>query len=94
MARAKVAAPLRQEVAQELKADLANLVYAPGIRLIERELCERYEVSRTIIREVLRELEAEGLVNNIPNIYPDTGGGGANLRDPRNPRGIGNEEIR
>lgn len=70
MARAKVAAPLRQEVAQEIKDDLANMVFKPGTRLIERELCDRYAVSRTIIREVLRELESEGLVENIPNIGP------------------------
>lgn len=70
MRRSKVAAPLRQEIAQELKTDLANLAYAPGSRLIERELCERYGVSRTIIREVLREFESEGLVENIPHIGP------------------------
>ncbi|MDA1333173.1 MAG: GntR family transcriptional regulator [Bacteroidetes bacterium] len=70
MARSKVAAPLRQEVGKELKSDLANLVFSPGTRLVERELCDRYNVSRTIIREVLRELESEGLVENIPNIGP------------------------
>ena len=70
MRRPNVAAPLRQEIAQELKADLANLAFSPGRRLIERELCERYEVSRTIIREVLREFESEGLVVNIPQIGP------------------------
>jgi len=70
MRRPKVAAPLRQEVAQELKTDLANMAYSPGSRLLGRELCERYEVSRTIIREVLREFESEGLVENIPHIGP------------------------
>jgi len=70
MRRPKVAAPLRQEVAQELKTVLADMVYPPGSRLLERELCERYNVSRTIIREVLREFEAEGLVENIPQIGP------------------------
>ena len=70
MRRPNVAAPLRQEIAQELKTDLANLSFSPGSRLIERELCERYEVSRTIIREVLREFESEGLVVNIPQIGP------------------------
>ena len=70
MARVTVAAPLRQEVALEMKQDIANMIYSPGTRLIERELCERYDVSRTIIREVLRELESEGLVKNILNIGP------------------------
>ena len=37
MRRPKVAAPLRQEVAQELKTDLANMAYSPGRRLLERD---------------------------------------------------------
>ncbi|MDB9810194.1 GntR family transcriptional regulator [Planktomarina temperata] len=70
MTRAKIAAPLRQEIAREMKSDLAAMVFKPGMRLIERELCERYEVSRTIVREVLRELESQGLVENILNVGP------------------------
>jgi DNA-binding GntR family transcriptional regulator len=38
----------------------------PGQRLIERELIEQTGVSRTTIREVLRQLAAEGLVTTIP----------------------------
>jgi DNA-binding GntR family transcriptional regulator len=70
MGRRTVAAPLREEVAKEVKADLATMSLMPGMRLTEKELCERYSVSRTIIREVLRELETAGLVRNIPNIGP------------------------
>lgn len=40
--------------------------YKPGQRLIERELIEEIGVSRTTIREVLRELTAEGLVKTVP----------------------------
>lgn len=36
--------------------------FPPGTRLIERELCTLIGVSRTLIREALRELEGEGLV--------------------------------
>lgn len=38
----------------------------PGQRLVERELIERIGVSRTTIREVMRQLVAEGLVTTIP----------------------------
>jgi DNA-binding GntR family transcriptional regulator len=41
--------------------------YHPGQRLIEKNLGEEFEVSRTPVREALRELEAEGLVVSLPN---------------------------
>jgi DNA-binding GntR family transcriptional regulator len=34
----------------------------PGTRLVERELCQALEVSRTVVREVIRDLEAERLI--------------------------------
>lgn len=40
---------------------------APGERLIERNLAERLGVSRSVIREVIRNLESEGLVENALN---------------------------
>ena len=39
----------------------------PGARLIERQLCHELAVSRTPIREALRRLTAEGLVENRPH---------------------------
>lgn len=40
--------------------------YAPGARLKERQLCADLEVSRTPVREALRRLESEGLVQIEP----------------------------
>jgi DNA-binding GntR family transcriptional regulator len=40
---------------------------APGARVPERELCERFGVSRTPLRECLKVLAAEGLVELLPN---------------------------
>jgi DNA-binding GntR family transcriptional regulator len=37
----------------------------PGSRLIERELIEMMGVSRTVVREALRQLEAEGLIDVV-----------------------------
>jgi DNA-binding GntR family transcriptional regulator len=62
----RVAAPLRQQVLELLRQAILDFRYKPGQRLIERELIEQTGVSRTTIREVLRELEAEGLVTTIP----------------------------
>jgi DNA-binding GntR family transcriptional regulator len=44
--------------------------YEPGERLVETPLCERFGVSRTVIREALRQLESEGLVRMVPNRGP------------------------
>ena len=56
----RVAAPLREQVLEMLRSEIIELRLKPGQRLVERELIERIGVSRTTIREVLRELAAEG----------------------------------
>ncbi|MGX1773819.1 GntR family transcriptional regulator [Nocardia brasiliensis] len=67
----RVAAPLRAQVLDALRQDiLAAEEFKPGDRLIEARLCARYEVSRTVVREVLRQLESEGLVTMLPNRGP------------------------
>lgn len=62
----RVAAPLRTQVLDVLREAILTSRFAPGQRLIERELIDLTGVSRTTIREVLRELAAEGLVRTIP----------------------------
>lgn len=62
----RVAAPVREQALDILREAILDFRYKPGQRLIERELVEQIGVSRTTIREVLRELDAEGLVKTIP----------------------------
>ena len=62
----RVAAPLRQQTLDILRDAILDFRLRPGQRLVERELIERMGVSRTTVREVLRELAAEGLVMTIP----------------------------
>jgi len=66
----KLAAPLRQQVQDGLRQAIIDGRLKPGARLIERELTEMMGVSRTVIREALRQLESEGLVAIIPNKGP------------------------
>jgi DNA-binding GntR family transcriptional regulator len=66
----KAAAPLRRQVLQELRQSIISGRLNPGERLVERELISMMGVSRTVIREALRQLESEGLVAIIPNKGP------------------------
>jgi len=53
---------LRDRVADTLREAILRGVLAPGRRLTERELGELTGVSRTSLREALRQLQAEGLL--------------------------------
>jgi DNA-binding GntR family transcriptional regulator len=64
------AAPLRSQVVDELRESIVIGRLAPGTRLVERELIGMTGVSRTVIREALRQLESEGLVAMVPNKGP------------------------
>lgn len=66
----RVAAPLRRQMTARLREAVLGSEYEPGARLVEKALCERYGVSRTVVREALRQLEAEGLVTIVPNRGP------------------------
>jgi len=50
----------------QIKADIRNGVLMPGRRLRETELAQRFEVSRTPIREALQLLQADGLLSYGP----------------------------
>jgi DNA-binding GntR family transcriptional regulator len=41
--------------------------YVPGQRLVESELMETYGVSRSIVRESIRRMESEGIVDVLPH---------------------------
>ncbi len=66
----KRAAPLRRDVVDALRKAIIEGRLAPGSRLIERELIEMTGVSRTVIREALRQLETESIIETIPNKGP------------------------
>lgn len=57
---------VRTNVHQRLRADILACVLRPGQQLQERELVERFEVSKSPIRDALLKLEEQGLVEVLP----------------------------
>jgi DNA-binding GntR family transcriptional regulator len=53
---------LKARALEAMREAISDFHFAPGERLVERKLCEELGVSRTVVREVLRHLESEGLV--------------------------------
>lgn len=64
------AAPLRTQLVAKLREDIVAGRFGAGDRLIEKNLEAEYGVSRTVVREALRQLESERLVEIVPNIGP------------------------
>ena len=60
-------AALHEQVALRLRQMLVEGNIAPAAKLNERELAQVLEVSRTPLREAIKMLAAEGLVELLPN---------------------------
>lgn len=58
---------LHDTVVEHLRNLIVEAVLPPGIKLNERELCETLGISRTPLREALKVLAAEGLIEISPN---------------------------
>lgn len=58
---------LHREVADRLRTMIVEAELAPGDRIAEGSLCEQLGVSRTPLREALKVLASEGLIDLLPN---------------------------
>lgn len=58
--------PQGQVVYRRLLDDIRSGALHPGARLRETELADRLGISRTPVREAIRQLEADGLVIHLP----------------------------
>ena len=54
--------PLYQQAYQEIKREILTGKIKPGTKLSENVLAEQYKVSRTPLREAIRQLQIEGLL--------------------------------
>lgn len=62
------AAPLRSLLVNKLRESIIAGHYQAEERLIEKNLEAEYGVSRTLVREAVRQLESESLVEIVPNV--------------------------
>jgi len=60
----KTPAQLAEEA---IEIDIITGKIRPGSRINEQDLCKRFNMSRTPIREILRRIEGNGLAKSIPN---------------------------
>lgn len=75
--------PFYSQLKSLMLADIAARGLEPGDRLpTERELCDTYDISRTVVRQTLQELENEGVIRRDK-------GRGTFLEDRRSSRGFG-----
>ena len=61
---------LREIALDRMRRAIISGLFEPGDRLVERTLCDQLGVSRSVIREVIRHLEAEGLVEMLAKQGP------------------------
>lgn len=62
--------PVRRQVEDGLRDAIISSRFLPGEHLSDRLLCDLFGVSRGVIREAVRLLEAEGLIKVLPNRGP------------------------
>jgi DNA-binding GntR family transcriptional regulator len=61
---------LREMALERMRRAILEFHFKPGQRLVERDLCEQLGVSRSVVREVVRHLESEGLIQTKPHHGP------------------------
>lgn len=64
------AAPLREQAVEVLRTSIVRGEMMPGSRITEKAIEQRLGVSRTVVREALRQLESERLIRIQPGVGP------------------------
>lgn len=67
----KFAVNMSEDIYQHLFDMILSLEIKPGDRVPEAEIAKRFGVSRTPVRDALRDLASEGILNLYPNRYAE-----------------------
>lgn len=65
--KARVINTIRGQVYELLKKQICSGEYSPGQWLLEKDLADQFSVSRSPVREALRQLASEGFLVDVPN---------------------------
>lgn len=84
----KFTAGMSEEIYQHLFDMILSLKIKPGDRIPEAEIAKQFGVSRTPVRDALRDLAGEGILNLYPNRYAEVA-----AYDDRRVREIGMTKI-
>lgn len=57
---------LRDKIYENMKEDITNLRYEENYIITEKEIAEKYKVSKSPVREALRKLNLEGFIEILP----------------------------
>lgn len=63
----EITQPLSSTLFVQIQKDILSGKIAANSKLTEQAICKKYNVSRTPVREAFRQLESDGLIENIPN---------------------------
>lgn len=58
---------LHEQAIDQLRDMIVEGELGPGVRLVEAEICRHLDISRTPLREALKVLASEGLIELLPN---------------------------
>jgi len=67
VSKIKLLVTIREQIADSLRSDIFSGAVQPGERIREEVLAEKFGVSRGPIRDVLLQLNKEGLLSSKPN---------------------------
>jgi DNA-binding GntR family transcriptional regulator len=62
-----MATTIADEISSKLTEDIINGVFLPGEKLEEQAIAERFEVSRTPVRDAFKQLASTGLIESRPH---------------------------